>query len=80
MNEKMAEVYVYIRDLVIFQNRIQKVRFWYTSNRMDIVLAVNRNFYNRVIEKIKEKFDCIKDMYYIKHDGSCNDEIKIIFK
>lgn len=77
-NIDINELINYLYNDNILKSRMKKIYMFYTSNQIIIELLEPKNYYNKFIERTLEKFGYIKNMYFIKNDGSCGNELKII--
>ena len=49
------------------------------EDNMTVKLNEGRNVFNKLIERVKEKFDFIRSAMYVKNDGTCPPELYFVF-
>lgn len=78
MDKKINKIINYLQKDKMFMHKFRNIHILYTTNQIIIQLRKKHNYYNKFIERTKNIFPNIKDMYYIKTDSENYDKIKII--
>lgn len=73
-----ADLIRYLIHNKILNNKIETIHIFYESKEIILDIIEHKNYYNKFIERTKTQFNYIKDMYFIKNDGSCHSQIKIM--
>lgn len=73
-----ADLIEYLIHNKILNNKVKTIHVFYESKEIVLDIITAKNYYNKFIERTKTQFNYIKDMYFIKNDGSCHNQIKII--
>lgn len=84
-NDRLIKKYVkqYI-DLVGSSTYVYPITIWlnqdFTIREINIKLSVDKNMFNKLLEKYKSKYKDIYDCRFWKSDGSCASELKFYTK
>ena len=79
----------YLNNQAVFKKNIRSFNYQVGSsvfapisvyeNNMTVRLNEGRNVFNKLIERVKAKFDFVEYAMYVKNDGTCPPELYFVF-